>query len=75
MIGVYSENGTSLGLYNTSSLVPINESVVIHLSSNRTRDYISEPMILVEDIVFYTRDNLLAIIIICLIAGFLVVRL
>ena len=74
MIDVYAINGTHIGEYNTSSTFEINESVIIHLSPDRSRDYISEPMTLVDDLSVFAADNLVAIVILCLIIGFLVVR-
>ncbi len=74
LIDVYYVNGSHIGQYNTSSIIDLDESAIIYISPDRTRDYISEPMTLVNDLSLFARDNLLSIIIICLIIGFLAVR-
>lgn len=74
VIDVYFVNGTHLGTYNTTSVIDLEESAIIHLSPDRTRDYIDEPMSLIDDMSEFTRDNLLTITIICLMFYLVVVR-
>ena len=74
LIDVYYVNGSHIGEYNTSSIIDLEESAIIYISPDRTRDYISEPMTLIDDLSLFARDNLVSIIILCLIIGFLVVR-
>jgi hypothetical protein len=67
-LDIYYVNGTHMETINTSSQINLDESVIIHVSPDRTRDYIDDPSSLLTDLTDFLRDNLMALIIV----GFLV---
>lgn len=66
-IDVYSVvNGTHLFTGNTSSQFDADESVIIHISPDRT-DYVRNPTALIDRASDYISGNLLEIVIICMV--------
>jgi hypothetical protein len=71
---VYSVvNGTHLISTNTSSQFEVLESVIIQITPDRT-DYIRNPRAFLDNTVSFVGDNILEIMILCFILGFLVTR-
>lgn len=73
-LDVYYVNGTYIDKINTTSQIDVEDSVIIHVSPNRSKDYIDDPMTFVDDASDFVRDNLLALIIIVLILVMVVNR-
>ena len=73
-IDVYSVvNGTHLYTLNTTSQFNTDESVIIHISPDRI-DYIRNPTAFLDNTVEFVSDNILEIMILCFILGFLLTR-
>ena len=73
-VEVYSVvNGTHLYSLNTSSQFDTDESVIVQFSPDRT-DYIRDPGAFLDEVVDYVSGNILEIMVLCFILGFLITR-
>lgn len=71
---VYSVvNGTHLFTTNTSSQFETEESVIVHIMPDRT-DYIRNPRAFLDNAVDFVGGNILEIMILCFVLGFLITR-
>lgn len=71
---VYSVvNGTHLYTTNTSSQFETDESVIIQIIPDRT-DYIRNPRAFLDNTVSFVGDNVLELMILCFVVGFLITR-